>query len=77
MPEEILEQIVETLNEVHKDKIEFHNKQFDELTREQKTVTKMMDNLYLDKLKGSITESDYDKFYQKFRDQIADISIQT
>ena len=44
--------------------------------REQKEVTKMMDNLYLDKLKGRITESAYDKFYQKFRDQITDISIQ-
>lgn len=35
----------------------------------------MLDNLYLDKLKGRITESDYDRFYQKFRDQITDISI--
>lgn len=35
----------------------------------------MMDNLYLDKLKGRITESAYDRFYQKFRDQTADISI--
>ncbi len=34
-----------------------------------------MDNLYLDKLKGRITESAYDRFYQKFRDQITDISI--
>ena len=45
------------------------------LTKEQKEVTKMMDNLYLDKLKGRITESAYDRFYQKFRDQITDISI--
>ncbi len=35
----------------------------------------MMDNLYLDKLKGRITESEYDKFYTSLRDQIADISI--
>ena len=26
MPKEILKQIIETLNEVHQDKIEFHNK---------------------------------------------------
>ena len=29
----------------------------------------MMDNLYLDKLKGRITESEYDKFYTSLRDQ--------
>ena len=53
----------QTLNAVHQDKIEFHNKEFEKLTNEQKTTTKMMDNLYLDKLKGRITESEYDKFY--------------
>ena len=63
MPEDILLQIIETLNAVHQDKVEFHNKEFDKLTAEQKTTTKMMDNLYLDKLKGRITESEYDKFY--------------
>ena len=35
----------------------------------------MMDNLYMDKLKGRITESEYDKFYQSFRDQSTDINI--
>ena len=32
MPEDIVDQIIETLNEVHEDKIEFHNKEFDKLT---------------------------------------------
>ncbi len=35
----------------------------------------MRDNLYLDKLKGRITESEYDKFYQSFKDQSIDINI--
>ncbi len=74
MPPDILEQIIETLNDVHQSKVEFHNKQFDEFTREQKTVTKMMDNLYLDKLKGRITEREYDKYYQTLRDQLTDAS---
>ncbi len=34
----------------------------------------MMDNLYLDKLKGRITESDYDKFYQDFKLQLDDLN---
>ncbi|HEX2977546.1 MAG TPA: recombinase family protein [Candidatus Babeliales bacterium] len=75
MPKDVLKQTIETLSEVHENKIEFQNRQFDELTREQKQITKMIDNLYLDKLKGRITESDYDRFYQSFRDQLTDISI--
>jgi site-specific DNA recombinase len=74
MPEDILEQILETLRNVHKDKIEFHDKQLDMMQRDQKRLTKMLDNLYLDKLKGSITESDYDKFYTQLREQLDDIS---
>lgn len=70
VPKDILKQITDTLNEVHQNKIEFHNQTFDKLTREQKQLTKMLDNLYLDKLKGSITESAYDKFYISLRDQL-------
>jgi len=75
MPKDILDQIVETLNIVHQDKVEFHNKEFDKLTRQQKDLTRMMDNLYMDKLKGRITESEYDRFYQSFRDQLTDVTI--
>lgn len=75
MPAEILEQTIETLSEVHKHKVDFQGKEFDSLTREQKTVTKMMNNLYLDKLKGSITETEYDNFYNTFRQQLTDINI--
>lgn len=38
-------------------------------------LTQMMDNLYIDKLKGSITDNEYDKFYQKFKDQALDINL--
>ncbi len=74
MPKKVLEQIVTTFDTVHKDKIEFHNNQFEKLTKEQKTISKMLDNLYLDKLKGRITESEYDRFYQSLRGQITDIN---
>ncbi len=75
MPKEVLEQTLETLDEVHHQKIEFHNKEFDHLTNKQKELTTMIDNLYMDKLKGRITESDYDRFYQSLRDQITDVTI--
>ena len=75
MPKNIVEQITSTLSDVHKNKVEFQTKQFDQLTKEQKEITKMLDNLYLDKLKGRITESEYDRFYQTLRDQITDVTI--
>ena len=75
IPKEILQQTVEAMNEVHKNKIEFHDKHFDNLTREQKKLTDMIDNLYFDKLQRRITESEYDRFYQKLRDQLEDINI--
>jgi site-specific DNA recombinase len=74
VPNDILEQIVETLNTVHHDKIDFHTKQFDTLTNEHKSITKMMDNLYLDKLKGKITDDHYDRFYESLRTQRDDIN---
>lgn len=73
IPDWVLEKIVENLNEVHKNKMDFHNQQYDKLTKEHKTITNMLDNLYLDKLKGRITNDEYDKFYQSFREQIADL----
>ncbi|KKU18409.1 MAG: Recombinase [Candidatus Pacebacteria bacterium GW2011_GWB1_47_8] len=76
IPDWVLEQVVVNLNNVHQDKMDFQNKQYDKLTAEHKSVTKMMDNLYLDKLKGRITDDEYDKFYQSFREQIAGLDSQ-
>ncbi len=75
MPKDILQQINETLDTLHHDKIAFHNKEFDKLTDEHKDLTKMLDNLYMDKLKGRITESDYDRFYQSLREKMTDVAI--
>lgn len=74
MPQDIQSFILETLEDVHKNKIEFHNSQFDNLTKEQKQLTRMMDNLYLDKLKGKISDEQYDKFYESFTIQKNDIN---
>lgn len=75
VPADILAEIKGTLDEVHQNKIDFHNKEYEKIAREQKNLTKMMDNLYLDKLRGRITESEYDKFYQSFRDEAAQLSV--
>ncbi|MFZ5953960.1 MAG: recombinase family protein [Candidatus Dependentiae bacterium] len=75
MPANVAATIKQTLDEVHQYKMDFQTKQYKELTGQHQSLTKMMDNLYLDKLKGRITESAYDKFYQSFRDQLAEVTL--
>ena len=53
--------------------MDFQNKQFDDITKDRKMTTTMMDNLYTDRLKGRITEEGYDKFFQSLRDKITEI----
>jgi len=74
IPDWVLEKVVGNLSNLHQDKMDFHNRQLDKLNDENKTLTKMMDNLYLDKLKGRITDDEYDKFFQSFHEQKADIT---
>jgi len=74
IPDWVLEQVVGNLSNLHQNKMDFHNKQLDKLNDENKTLTKMMDNLYLDKLKGRITDDKYDQFFQSFHEQKAGIA---
>lgn len=74
MPASIQKKIVETLDSTHQNKVDFRNQQFDKLTAEQKMVTKMIDNLYMDKLRGKISDEQYDKFYETLRLQADDIT---
>ena len=53
--------------------MEFHNQQFDKLTEERKTITNRLDKIYLDRLDGRITDDEYDRLYQSFREKVADI----
>ncbi len=76
VPQEVVAQIISTLSTVHQDKIKFHNTHFDKLMNEQKMATRMMDELYLDKLRGNITQDRYDRVYLSLRDQEADLSLQ-
>lgn len=74
IPDWVLEQVVGNLSNLHQDKMSFHNQQLDKLNEDEKTLTKMMDNLYIDKLKGRITDDKYDQFFQSFHEQQADIN---
>ena len=63
LPEWVLKKIIENLNAVNQDKMDFHNKQYDKLTKKHKTLTNMIDNLYMDRLKGRIIEDEYFQTY--------------
>lgn len=73
MPEDLAAQTLIELENLHSKDLTFHESQAKKLVQEQKTIKTMMDNLYLDKLKERITDSDYDKFFQKFKNDLEKI----
>jgi site-specific DNA recombinase len=70
LPKDIVEELKQAMNEVQQEKEIFYAREFNQAAGEQKRVTKMMDNLYMDKLQGSITENVYDKFYTQLKEQL-------
>ena len=73
VPDHIMNEILGSLNNVHQGKVEFQKEQYNKLTREHKELDKMLSNLYMDKLKGRITDNEYDKYYETFRNQLSEI----
>ena len=73
VPDYVLQQIVDALKITHEGKVSFRNEQYDQLTKEHEIYTKRVEKIYLDRIDGRITDDEYDKFYQSFREQIADI----
>ena len=75
MPKNILQDTMDVLTETHKNKVEFHKQENEKLLKEQSTLAVMMDNLYMDKLKGSITDAYYDKFFTSLKEKATDVAI--
>ena len=76
IPEDVAQTIIHTLQESHQQQAEFHKQQSTLLTKQHTELDKMLNNLYLDKLKGRITEHDHDKFYNSLKEQRTDIEVQ-
>ncbi len=76
IPKDVLKQVTETINQTNQDQIDFHNTHYDKLISKQRDLSKMLDNLYLDKLKGRITESEYDKFYTSLYADAQEVTTQ-
>jgi len=73
IPEYVMNQIVESLKSVHYGKIELRDRQIEKLTQERAKYQKRCDAIYVDKIDGCITDSEYDRYYTQFRDKITDI----
>lgn len=74
VPKDIAEEFRIALAEAHEQKTAFRNKQFNLLSREEKETKQMLDDLYFDKLKRRITESEYDKFYKTLNNKLDDVT---
>jgi len=75
MPKNILQDTIDVLTETHKSKVEFHQQENAKLLKEQNSLSVMMDNLYMDKLKGSITDAQYDKFFTTLKEKATDVAV--
>lgn len=73
MPQDVADQTIATLQELNHHQTRLYKQQLNKVIQDEKSLNTMLDNLYLDKLKGRITESDYDKFYQKFTQDQKDL----
>ncbi len=73
VPDEVLQQILDALRMTHESKTEFRNKQYDQLTKDHELYSKRLERIYLDRIDGRITDDAYDKFFQSFREKVADI----
>lgn len=76
IPEKTLEEIKQGLKSVHTGKVEFREEQFKKLNKEREVYANRLDKLFVEKLDGSITTQDYDKYYQSFREKLSDLDAQ-
>jgi site-specific DNA recombinase len=73
VPRNELNRIINNLKNVHEGKAEFRELQVNKLTQEHEKYAKMTEALYMDKLQGRITDNEYDKYYQSFREKTNEI----
>lgn len=69
MPQDVVEDITESIREAHKDKSYFHRSLLDSYNAQYQKYETMIENAYEDKLSGSITESYYNKKRDEFREK--------
>jgi len=73
LSEEVVNKIVDSLKSSHEGKSDFREEQNKKLVEERELYSKRSEKIYMDHLDGRITDEEYDRYYQLFRSQIADI----
>lgn len=73
VPDEVMRQIVEALKSTHEGKSNFRAQQHNALSLEHEKYATRIEKIYIDKLDGRITDSEYDKYYETFRNKLAEI----
>ena len=76
IPNHVLKQILTSLQSSHEGKVDFREAQFKQFTTEREKYSKRIEKIYIDRLDGRITDNEYDKYYQSFRDKLSEIDTQ-
>ena len=74
IPQSVVEEITATLRKSHKDKTQFHRTMLEGYQKEYQKLEARIENMYEDKLDGSITESFYDKKREEYRSKQQEIT---
>jgi site-specific DNA recombinase len=67
IPQEDLEHMQKALSSSHEDKVDFVNKQITQHTTQYKKYQNRIEQAYMDKLDGSITQDEYTNYRKSFR----------
>jgi len=76
VPDEIMEQILDTLKQNHDRKSTFRAEQYKQLTKDRDVYGTRIERLYEDRLDGRITVDEYDKYHESFRKKQTEIDVQ-
>lgn len=73
MPDKIRQRIVDALAVSHEQKMTHHAQQYDANSKQYAQLGTMLDNLYLDKLRGKLDDTSYERFYQKIKIELDEV----
>lgn len=74
MPQDVFEEVIQSLKEAHKDKTRFHSDLLERYQKEYNLYEDRIEKMYEDKLDGRITDSYYDQKREEYRGKQKEIN---
>ena len=74
IPKDIIEEITTSLRHSHRSKAQFHRAMLESYKGDLQKYQTRIERMYDDKLDGSITERDYNKRYERYREKQKEIT---